>query len=182
VVKLPESRLEFSFDDNWRVVKWDEHPAYRDPRTFGSSDGTSACDFLGHHAATGVFLIEVKNFTGFHHKNLVKLSSGQLIDMMTEEVRDTIAGVIWVRGRSYDQPPVDALVTETLQALTAKARSIRAVLWVEDLPQLDVRTAGAMAQQISRRLTAWFGIARVIVTSTAIHQRAPLPGLTVRPL
>jgi len=182
MVPFPESRLEFSFDDNWRVVKWDEQPAYRDPRTFGSSDGTSACDFLGHHAATGVFFIEVKNFTGFHHKNLLKLSSDQLIDMMAEKVRDTIAGVIWVRGRSYDQPPVDALVTETLRALTTEVRSIRAVLWVEDLPQLDVRAAGVMAQQIARRLTAWFGIARVIVTNTEIHHRDPLPGLTVRPL
>ncbi len=177
-----ESRLEFVFDENWQVERWDEQPAYRSAGGFASVPGTSACDFLGRHAAApAVYLIEVKNFTEYHHANRDKPTSAAWAETLAAKVRDTLAGALWTRGRSFDEPPIRALVDDTFAALLRDKPALRVVFWVEDRPPLDPAVASALEMAIRRHLVRWFRIGNVRVTSRSRFDPAWVPGLTVRP-
>ena len=54
-----EGKLEFTFDDNWQLIKWDDDPAYR--KGIGKLDETKAVDVLGLHRENGLYLIEIKD-------------------------------------------------------------------------------------------------------------------------
>ena len=177
-----ESRLEFTFDDNWGVEKWDEQPAYRDPTGFGSLPATLACDFMAHHESHGVYLIEVKNFTDFHHANRAKVPSGAMTDAVAAKVRDTVAGAIWTRGRSFDVPPIGPLTQRTVDALVQKTAPLHVVLWLEDRPPLRPLQASTMRKDLQRQLLRQLNIRSVLVTSCAVAQADAVPGLTVRPV
>ncbi|MDP3207882.1 MAG: hypothetical protein Q8M65_01930 [Rhodoglobus sp.] len=177
-----ESRLEFTFDDNWRVEKWDSQPAYRDARAFGASDGTRACDFIGHHASGGAFLIEVKNFTGDHHGNRDRVPSGEMLNESAGKVRDTLAGAIWARGRQYDTDPLSSLISTTLDGLIRKVPELAVVVWIEGRPQLRAQSALALQTELAWRLSRWFKIRNVVVTNSERFTPSVIPGLTVRPL
>lgn len=177
-----ESRLEFTFDDDWQVVQWDRQPAYRDSRAFGSTDGTRGCDFVGLHASAGPFLIEVKNFTSHHHKNRDRVPSGEMLDQSAEKVRDTIAGAAWMRGRRYDTAPLAPLVTATLDGLIRNQPELAVVVWLEDLPQLRAPLALALQRDLARQLNRWFRLRNVVVTNSERFTPSVIPGLTVRPV
>lgn len=176
-----ESRLEFTFDDNWRVEKWDEQPAYRGSGGFCTLPDTLACDFLGHHEAAGVFLIEVKNFTDFHHANREKLP-GAMIETMAAKVRDTLAAAVWTRGRHFDVSPARELIDRTLAGFILNPPALHVVLWLEDRPPLDRGLASAMQNDLRRLLLRWFKVRGVLVTSCAAMVPGAIPGLTVRPV
>lgn len=176
-----ESRMEFVFDENWQVVQWDSQPAYRAPRAFGSTQGTRACDFIGHHAGAGSFLIEVKNFTGDHHGNRDRVPSGEMLAESAGKVRDTLAGALWVRGREYDAGPLGPLITTTLDGLIRTTPSLAVVVWIEGRPQLRPQSVLALQRELASQLVRWFKIRNVVVTNSERFSPAVIPGLTVRP-
>lgn len=178
---LYESRLQFDFDDNWKVEQWDELAAYRAPGGFGRLSGTAACDFMGLHAATGAYLFEVKNHTDHHHANSYKFESADWHQRLAGKVRDTLAGAIWTRGRDGDQAPVSELIAGTLDAVIQAKPSLTVVFWIDDRPALDTGAASVLAGRIQTRLMRWFKIRKVIVTSSDLFQAGHVPGLTVRP-
>ena len=57
--KYIEREVELMFDNEWKVVKFDEHRYYR--RLSGY--GLKAVDFLAIHVEMGVAFIEMKNLT-----------------------------------------------------------------------------------------------------------------------
>ncbi|MDF1694414.1 MAG: hypothetical protein P1U56_01190 [Saprospiraceae bacterium] len=57
--KFIEREVEVNFDDEWKVIKLDEHRYYK--RVSGY--GVSGVDFLAIHPIFGVVLIEMKNYT-----------------------------------------------------------------------------------------------------------------------
>ena len=177
-----ESRLEFEFDDNWTVTKWDEHPAYRNAEGFGRIPNASACDFLGHHASAGVYLIEVKNFTDHHHDNRGKPTDPQWALRLAAKVRDTVAAVVWARGGAHDAAPTDAILNATCDGLVRDKPELKAVFWIEDVPPVKPAIALVLQEAIKRSLGAWFKLRSVRVTSLALHTDAIVPGLVVRPL
>lgn len=177
-----ESRLEFVFDDNWRVAQWDSQAAYRDPRAFGSTDGTRGCDFIGHHAAAGAFLIEVKNFTDRHHDNRDRVPSGEMLAESAGKVRDTLAGVTWARGRRYDVAPLASLLSTTLDGLIRDRPELAIVVWIEDRPQLRAPAALALQRDLAAQLNRWLKVRNVVVTNSERFTPTIIPGLTVRPV
>lgn len=176
-----ESRQVFTFDENWRVVQWDKHPAYAGSGGFQALSGITACDFIAVHAVKGAHLFEVKNFIGHHGANKGKPESGQWAEVLAGKMRDTLAGIIWARGRAHDRPPLRALIGETLNEFTCKEPTLKVVIWVDDRPPLDAIVASNLRTAVQRHLRGWLGIRDVRVVSCALHARSPelLPGLTV---
>lgn len=76
-----EKLLRFSFDDDWRVLKWDEHPSYTGG--LSKTSGTKAVDFLGIHLDAPWF-IEVKDFRGYRIENKERISAGDLAQEVAE--------------------------------------------------------------------------------------------------
>lgn len=175
-----ESRLDFTFDDNWRVELWDQQPAYRAPGAFSALEGTAACDFIGMHAVAGAFLIEVKNFTDYHHANKHKLESDAWAETLAGKVRDTLAGAFWTRGRAGDRAPVADLIAGTIDSLIQAPPALTVVFWVDDRPALKPADAVALRTAIRRYLKPWFKLRKVVVTSCAYFEPDQIPGLTVR--
>lgn len=179
--EFTESRLVFRFDDEWAVEQWDAQPAYRAAGAFGSLPGTAACDFIGWHTSDRFFFFEVKNFTDHHHDNVERVRGGELALEAASKVRDTMAGMVWARGRDFDRAPLTALLDKGLDALVGDGSSrVRVVLWVEDRPALSPIAASALATDLKRHLKRWFKIQRVLVTSIALFDRTTVPGLSVR--
>lgn len=177
-----ESRLVFRFDDDWVVEQWDEHPGYRGPDGFEKAPGCKACDFVGWHATGSAYLFEVKNFVGFHHRNSHRLDPDGLPVEAAEKVRDTLAGLVWTRGRAADVPPLRDAITPLLDALIGTgATRIHVVLWVEDRPPLNPADASVLMNELRRQLLRWFKIRKVLVTSISVAGTTEIPGLTVRP-
>jgi len=179
--EFEESRPVFRFDDNWIVEQWDAHPAYRGADGFDKAPGTKACDFVGRHESGAVYLIEVKNFIGYHHDNRHRLEREGLPTEAAAKVRDTLAGLFWTRGRSADVSPLAEVISHVLDATIASgSRGIRVVLWVEDRPPLDPAVASAMMSDLRRQLLRWFKISKVLVASLDSAEPTMIPGLTVR--
>jgi len=181
---LEESDLRFAFDDGWSVVVWDKHLAYASSGGFGELKGTLACDFIAVRQGDGAYLIEVKNFIGYHAANKDKLSSPAWAEEMAGKARDTLAGMIWTCGRPSDQPPLRALIRETLQELNRTTPSLTVVVWIDDDPPLDPFTATSLRTAVQRHLRQWFKIRDVRVLSCPVLARDPsqLPGLRVTQL
>lgn len=180
--RLVESRLEFTFDDDWTVVKWDEEPLYRESGGFGSLSGTAAVDFVGAHAAGRVVLFELKNFASFHHENREKIGDRVWHEVLAGKVRDTLAGAVWARGRTHDAGATGAILKSVVDGWGAKPTGVRVVLWVEDRPQLRPQAASALASGVRRHLQQWLNVGNIDVLSTASPPEALPPGLAVRVL
>lgn len=178
--KLVESRLEFTFDDDWNVVQWDTLPLYRASGGFGSLSGVAAVDFVGAHPVDKVVLFELKNFTDHHAANREKIADRAWHEELAGKVRDTLAGVVWARGRAHDVGTTGALLKAAVDAWGEKPMGLRVVLWVEDRPQLGSQSAAALASGVKRHLKRWLNIGNVAVLSTTSPREALPRGLTVR--
>ncbi len=180
--KLVESRLEFSFEDEWNVVKWDDEPLYRASGGFGSLEGTAAVDFVGVHPAVRVVMFELKNFTLFHHDNVEKIGDDAWHQSLAGKVRDTLAGVVWSRGRTHDMGAVGKLLSAVVEEWASQPKGLRVVLWIEDRPVLKPQVASALESGVRRHLKKWLNLGNVSVLSTASPREALPPGLSVRAL
>lgn len=138
--QFDEQALHFAFDDAWRVIKYDDEPAYR--AGIEKLDRTSAVDFVARHVADKrLFFIEVKDFRGYRIQNKERVSDGSLADEVAYKVRDTLAGMIGAQRCRPDE----AIWRELVRALE-HGKEIRVILWLEeDLPKdgKDIRAAGA---------------------------------------
>ena len=57
-----EGKLEFRFDKNWDIRKYDDHPDF----TKNKRDGEKAVDFTGEWPPNRVVFMEVKDFSVRH--------------------------------------------------------------------------------------------------------------------
>lgn len=166
-----EGLLRFSFDDDWRVLKWDEHPAYTGG--LSKTPGTKAVDFVGIHLDDPWF-IEVKDFRGYRIENKERRSGGDLAREVAEKVRDTLAALAWACERHpLDQ---DGLAT-FLRRIVCREAKIPVVLWLEEDRPLADAQASALAEAIKRNLP-WLN-AKVLVMSRTSAARKPIDGLDV---
>ncbi len=169
-----EARLRFSFDDDWRVLKWDGHAAYLGGlRNF---QGTKAVDFFALHLQRPWF-IEVKDFRGHRIENKDRLGSGDLAREVACKVRDTLAALAW----ACDREPLDAReLRGFLRALVNRAEKVPIVLWLEADHPLEPAIASTLGEEIKREL-GWLN-AKVLVTCRALAEETPIHGLTVTSL
>lgn len=166
-----EGRLRFSFDDGWKVLKWDDHLAFS--AGLQKMTGTRAVDFLGLQLDVPWF-IEVKDFRGYRVENKRRLTSGELAGEVADKVRDTLAGLAWACNRD----PLDqGELASFLRRIVCRDGKIPVVLWLEEDQPPSPAEVSALTEAIKRRLD-WLN-ARVIVLSRATAARRPVDGLTV---
>lgn len=166
--QFKESGLIFSFDRNWRVLKWDAHPAF----VGGLRRHQSTCgvDFLALHGTVPYF-IEIKSFREHRIENKGKFQSGELVNKIADKVRDTIAGSVWAMNRGL----ADADVEPILRHLFVKPEKFRVVFWLEEDPWPRPADRSALTAKIKERLR-WLS-PHVIASSRS--EPAPIPGLEV---
>lgn len=85
-----ESNIKWVFQDAWTVIQYDDSTWYR--KHFNACADSAAVDFVLVEAAgaAGVcWLVEVKDFT-----TEPPLASKELMAIITQKVRDTIAGIL----------------------------------------------------------------------------------------
>lgn len=169
-----EDKLRFSFDDNWKILKWDSHAAFLNG--LGRVQETKAVDFVGLYIGDP-FFIEVKDFRGHRIKNKDRLSNGDLAREVACKVRDTVAAMIWACNRvPLDQSELRGYLRPLLQG----GKKVPVVLWLEEDRPLAPALASALAEAIKRELT-WLN-PHVVVTCRSLADKKPLHGLTVTSL
>ena len=151
-----ESNLQFKFNSNWKIKKYDEHPFYQAM----SGVGMSAVDFVGIHPSEKLLLMEVKNFKSRSEKEnlrtLEKLEgdSPLLLEILEEKVEETQKGIQaisqylhkkwWCRTRFQllDHPALQSYLLSIDRLFWMKAHQIlrdfpnqvQLILWLE-LPE-----------------------------------------------
>lgn len=165
-----ESRLRFVFDNDWTVVKWDDHEAHR--QGLCKMEGTKAVDFLGLWMGEPCF-IEVKNFCDYRIDNKRRLRSGALATEIAAKVRNTLASLIWACDRAgLDQTGLRDFV----RPLVNRSTKVPIVLWLEE-DRPSAMANSALAERIKHEIS-WIN-PRVIVTSRAFATVRPIQGLEV---
>jgi hypothetical protein len=171
-----EGRLRFTFSAPWRVLKWDEHPAYT--QGLGRHHPTKAVDFVGEYLGVAWF-IEVKDFRGYAIENRERFPN-QLADEVADKVRDSLGSMIWACGREAFAPHTDLprLVQAILQRREGQKTPV--VLWVEPGRPLPPEQRAVLTDLIKQRLK-WAGV-RVLVTDSRVFEPEQIPGLEVSSL
>jgi hypothetical protein len=143
-----EGRLRFQFDaDSWIALKWDDDSAFREGLM--TTRTTTAIDLVGVHRGTTLYLIEVKDPRGFRIQYRRTLTSGELVTIVCNKVRDTLSALPWAwervpSGHDHLLPYLRALYVE-------RPTKIVVVLWLEDA---DKKQALQIKGPLERRL-AW---------------------------
>ena len=162
-----EKRLRFTFDAEWRVLKWDDHPAFIDG--LQHMDGTKAVDFVGLHR-DGVWFIEVKDFRGHRIENKGRLRTLDLAREVACKVRDTLAALIWACNRA---PLDDGGLGAYVKPAVLRSDKVPVVLWLEE-DRPDPALRAAVTDAIKRELV-WLNV-KVTLSSWAEMTRRPFPG------
>jgi hypothetical protein len=166
-----EGKLRFTFDEGWKILKWDAHGAYQEGLQRFS--GTKAVDFFGLYNGAPYFL-EVKDFRQHRIENKDRLRTDGLAKEVACKVRDTLAGMSWSCGR---EPLVRRELSEFLKPLINRVEKVPVVLWLEEDRPPSPAFASAIGEAIRQELL-WLN-PKVRVTSRKL---APIPGLTVMSL
>lgn len=162
-----EDRLRFTFErPAWDAVKWDEDPAYL--HGLQRHDG-KAVDLIATLHRRSLQLFEVKDPRGHWIEYRDRTPNDALAQIVADKVRDTLAGVMFARGRFPD----DHLLGH-LKTLFDRAERVLVVLWLESF-ELQPALAMTLEGLIERKLQ-WLK-PKVLVTSRALWRG--LPGLTV---
>ncbi|MEM6697956.1 MAG: hypothetical protein AAF599_06145, partial [Bacteroidota bacterium] len=158
-----ESNLQFQFNANWTVRKYDEHPFYQAM----SGAGMSAVDFVGVHPLGQLLLMEVKNFNNRSEREnlrtLEKLEgeSPLLLEILEEKIEETQKGIRaisqylhrkwWYRTRFQllDRPifqkrllQIDRLFwMKASQILQNFPNQVQIVLWLELPDEMEHKRA-----------------------------------------
>ncbi len=126
---LREGKLEFSFDESWTVLKYDDQPEYRNK--IEKLDGTKAVDFIGIYSTTEPlqYFLEIKDFTGYETENKRRINSDLALEFALK-VRDTVAGLVGVSKTSSEPEKWQ----EHLQLLFKNDSSLKVILFVKGMP------------------------------------------------
>lgn len=117
-----ESRLSFSFGQDWQVIKLDDHPDCRE--IFKKVPGIKDVDFLGIHNKQ-VFFIEVKNYSDHLPDNENKITSEELANQLVRKFCDALFIILAAHIR-YKKPG-----WETFAKPISQGETIKWLAWVE---------------------------------------------------
>ncbi len=143
-IKITEGELEFLFNEEvWDdVVKFDEHPDYKNIEKIGSlraldevGNTTSYCgikaiDFLGVQKNGRLFMIEVKDFKNYRieSKERLKNAGENLMTEVAYKVKDSIACIIGAQLNSTHD--ID-FWKKAASSLIKQTNDIVVILWLE---------------------------------------------------
>jgi hypothetical protein len=169
---IEEEFLRFEFNDDWHVIKYDDHVDYVD--RIRHLPDTKAVDFTAIYLARTLFLIEVKDFRGHRIKNQGRIKEGQLAVEVAQKVRDTIAGIVAAHHRGNAET-----WDRFTRCLTNSEPPVRVLLWLED--DLPLGPPGRRQNRVSvmtnalKRHLRWL-TTKVLVASIALR---PPDGIAV---
>jgi hypothetical protein len=169
--------LRFEFDNTWRALKWDDHPAYREGG-LNSHAGTKAIDIVALHRGDELWLIEGGSMrtaaARIRFKNKRTAKREPLQEEFAGKVRDTIAASAWVQDR---HAAAKDLTPYLRHAVRGSAGKVHAVLWFEGLEEAELMPMEDQVRQSLRWLNP-----QVRILNTEICKRHPqrdLVGVTV---
>jgi len=167
-----EGLLHFTFDERWKVLKWDDHPAHRE--SMNKLDKSKAIDFIGIYGERHVFFIEIKD-----HRHHDRKNPEPLWNVFEAKIRNTVAGLVGAHRRPEYAPECSPF----LDAVCNK--DLNLVLWLEaERPAeiLDARSKIRVGLNAKRHKPhiSWLN-ARAITCRLADYTTV-IPGLTVTTL
>jgi hypothetical protein len=169
-----EGFLAFDFDEQWQILKLDDHPFYR--KHMVRLEGSKAVDFIGVLDGVELYFIEVKDFRQHRIENKTRLATGELAVEVGQKVRDSLACIIGAQQASNDpeawQPYVGLLCRQE--------QNVKVVLWLEDDPpppyhHLRQKARASISTQLFKQKLTWL-TQRVLVCGS---DKQGLPALTV---
>jgi hypothetical protein len=181
-----EEDLRFTFDDNWNVVKLDEHPFFRE--RLMPMQLTRAVDFLALYRGSALYLLEVKDFRGsaIELKNHEKMCSGDtLCFQVARKVKDSVACVagaarclsegVWAQCADVIRSPNSIVkVVFWMEFDLGRRGRGRNAVWVEQETRLQALTReNALKAQLK-----W--LTKQVSVSNQVLDIGTLPGVTVR--
>jgi hypothetical protein len=107
---VQESKLQFTFDDNYELIKADENVNIKNVKQF--LPNTKDMDLLGFYEEDKVFFMEIKNFRGAPLEDIDTLTNE-----VAQKLRDTIA---IIAGASSKLP----ILLGTLQHIVNQCRTL----------------------------------------------------------
>lgn len=143
-----ESNLRFSFGDEWKVIKYDDHLNHKNIKI----DSHKAIDFLAIYGSTKIVLFELKSFRNhrIEAKNEGRTTNNAegLTTEIAQKVRDSITGIIGA-GRnpnSSDHPDWHRISKKIIKPDT----DLFIIAWVEeDIPHGYHRQKAQVDSQIN---------------------------------
>ena len=171
-----ERHLQFTFNDDWSVIQYDQHRDYRE--RIAKLQGSDAVDFVGTNRDSFLYLIEATDFRAYRIENQNKVTGGGLATEVALKVRDTIAGIVGAHHRGNEEE-----WGHVVRKLRAGEPPVHVVLWMEeDLPPgprgRRPNEASVLTNALKKRLD-WL-TPRVLVVSSRIG--TPPEGLIVENL
>ena len=120
MTSIQEGNVEWTFGEDWSVVKYDDWAFYRN-QFQGCADGNKAMDLLAIQPGDNVlWMVEAKDYRR-HHRNPDK---GPLPMEVAEKARDTLAGLLAASANAVDEE-------RTFARTAVKSTQIRVVLHIE---------------------------------------------------
>jgi hypothetical protein len=145
-----ESRLIFQFNDDWTdIIEFDKELEMRQ-----CSHMASLIDFIGVLQNDNLWLIEVKNASGYMSENSNKLGGKDpvLSKTIALNVKDSLALIV---GRGHTSVTKKEYWERISKLLTDNSKHINVLLWLEmdtlPRPQL-LNILSVMKNQLSRKL------------------------------
>lgn len=173
---LDVENQRFEFGDQWSAAfKYDDTSFYRKEaiRLQGDIGGVpqsaKAVDVVGLHDASGLLLLEAKDFRGHRIANKPRIE-GEVAVEVAVKVRDTIAALVGASRKSVAEFPSKVLV-----AALQRGREVTVVLWLEDDTFRNADRAKAMLSALNGVLKsklAWLNV-RTFVLSSSVANRLP---------
>ena len=173
--RFEEGSLAFDFDDEWRILKLDEHRDYRQ-QIERLVEGTKAVDFLGILNERELYLIEVKDFRGHRIETRDRLLKGELPIEVAQKVRDSLACIIGA-FRTSSEPE---FWQPYAMLLCNRDSTIKIALWLEnDLPpphpRLRQKARASISSNVFKQKLTWL-TSRVLVCGS---DKQDLPNVVV---
>lgn len=133
----------------------------------GTSHSTKAVDVVGLHIASGLLLLEAKDFRGHRIANKPRIQ-GEVSVEVAVKARDTVAALLGAARK-----PVTEFPSGELAAALEQGKTITVVLWLEDDTFRNADRARVSLSALTQRLKSllsWFNT-RAFVLSSSVPDR-----------
>ena len=166
---LDVEKQRFTFGDSWTIAfKYDDTDFHQKEATKlqGLIDSvphsTKAVDVVGLHEASGLLLLEAKDFRGHRIANKPRIA-GEVSVEVAVKVRDTVASLIGAARKPETEFP-----SGELAAALQQGKNVSVVLWLEDDTFRDERRAKVFLSTLNQKLKSllsWLNVTTLVLSS-----------------
>ena len=186
-IVFEEGRLELTFDDSWRIARWDGERAYKEGiRVLKTTHAVDFCGIRDDGREPTLYLIELTDLRD-HRIEWKKQLTGRsapaceacgrfqpnLYEEVALKVRDTVAGLV---AAAHVRQTESERWRSFAGALARWDQQLRVVLWLEEEQAPAPVAPNVITDRLKKELR-WLTARAMVVNSSR-----PLPGVTVRHL